>query len=279
LERAEELIDDRALLGWVMRANNETGVLQPVKEIAKICKAHGALVHCDAVQAFGKVEVRVEGLGVDLLSLSGHKVYGPKGVGALYVRKGMRITPLLRGGHQERGLRPGTENVLGIVGLGVAAEAALRDLEAGVGERIGALRDLLEGLILERIPYVIVNGSGPRVPNTTNISFAFLEGEALMLLLSQEGIAVSTGSACSSGSLEPSHVLLSMGLPHELAQGAIRFSLGKDNTEEEILKTVEVLEEKVRRLRGLSPLYADFLRSGLDWPSYLDRRRKADGTL
>lgn len=272
LERAEGLIDDRTLLVSVMLANNETGVLQPVKEIAEICRAHGVLVHCDAVQAFGKVEVRVDDLGVDLLSLSGHKVYAPKRVGALYCRKGVKIAPLFYGGHQERGVRPGTENVLGIVGLGVASEAALRDLEAGVGERIGALRDLLEALILERIPFVIVNGSGPRVPNTTNVSFAFVEGEALTLLLSQEGIAVSTGSACSSGSLEPSHVLVAMGLPYELAQGAIRFSLGKDNTREEILRTVEVLQEKVEKLRELSPLYADFCRSGLDWHSYLDRR-------
>lgn len=272
LEKAEELIDDNTLMVSLMLANNETGVLQPIKEIASICKAHGVIIHTDAVQAFGKVGFDVEELGVDLLSLSAHKVYGPKGIGALFVRKGLRLRPLLYGGHQERGLRPGTENVLGIVGFGAAAEAAMVDLKKGVMDRIAKLRDLLEGQILQRIPFVVVNGSGPRVPNTTNISFAFIEGEALTLLLSEEGIAVSTGSACSSGSFEPSHVLLAMGLPHEIAQGAIRFSLGKDNEEEEIFTTVEILEGKVSRLRDLSPLYSDFLRSGLDFQTYLAKK-------
>jgi len=273
LEKMEMLVDERTLMVSVMLANNETGVLQPIKEIVRICKAYGILVHCDAVQALGKVNVQVNELGVDLLTISAHKIYGPKGIGALYVRKGLKIASILHGGHQEKGVRPGTENVIGIIGFGVAAEKAVQDLREGVMERVAELRDLLERLILEKVPFVVVNGSGQRVPNTTNISFAFIEGESLMFLLSQEGIAVSTGSACSSGSLEPSHVLVAMGLPHELAQGAIRFSLGKDNTCEEILKTVEIIEEKVNKLREFSPLYDDFLRSGLDWQSYLLSRR------
>ena len=246
LVKMEELVDDHTLLASVMLANNETGVIQPVKEVVSLCKNHGVLVHCDAVQALGKIKVEIEELGVDLLSISAHKVYGPKGVGALYVREGLKLSPLFYGGHQEKGLRPGTENTLGIISFGVAAEMAVLDLEKGVGERIKQLRDLLERLIINRIPLVVVNGKGPRVPNTTNLSFAFIEGEALMLLLNEEGIAVSTGSACSSGSLEPSHVLLAMGLSPEIAQGATRFSLGKDTTREEILRTVDVLEEKVK---------------------------------
>jgi len=274
LEAAEEAIDENTLLVSLMLANNEIGTLQPVREVAEMAKAKGALVHTDAVQALGKVRVKVEELGVDLASFSSHKLYGPKGVGALYVRTGLRLDPLLHGGHQERRLRPGTENAPGIIGFGLAVELAQEDLDRGMDRRIKALRDRLQRLLLERIPHVVVNGGGPRVPNTLNMSFAFVEGEALTLSLDAEGVAVSTGSACSSGSLEPSHVLLALGLPPEVAHGSLRFSLGKDTTQEEVDYAAEAVASVVERLRAFSPLYEDFLRSGLDLEQYLSRRKE-----
>lgn len=236
----------------VMLANNETGVLQPVEEIARLAHQHGALVHTDAVQAVGKVPVDVKALGVDLLSLTGHKFCGPKGVGALWVRRGTQLANTMTGGRQERNRRAGTENVPSIVGLGVAATLARTRL-ATDAPRIGALRDRLESGILERVPGVAVNGGGAaRVPNTTNLSFERVEAESLLIALDLDGIAVSTGSACSSGTLEPSHVLRAMGLPPRRVQGSLRFSLGLGTTEAEIDRVLDVLPGLVERVRRVA---------------------------
>ncbi len=239
----------------VMLANNELGTLQPVEEIARLAAEADVWMHTDAVQAVGKVPVDVNRLGVDLLTLSGHKLYGPKGVGALYVRGGTRLQPVLYGGHHERDRRPGTENVPGIVGLGRAAELARQRLgEESV--RLRALRDRFEQAVLERIPETRVNGRGaPRVPGTTNITFSYVEGESLVIALDLKGLACSTGAACSSGAVEPSHVLTAIGLPREQARASLRFSLGRTNTEAEVEAAVELLAEAVERLRELSPLY------------------------
>jgi cysteine desulfurase len=243
--------DDTALVS-VMHANNEIGTIQPVAELASIAKARGAIVHTDAVQTAGKIPVDVKALGVDLVSISAHKLYGPKGVGALWLRKGVRLVPFLTGGRQERSRRAGTENVPGIVGLGAAAERAARELREE-GERLRVLRDQLEAGILAAVGGAQRNGAAePRVPNTTNISFERIESESLLIGLDLEGIAVSSGSACSSGTLEPSHVLKAMGLPHARTLSSIRFSLGAANTEGDIERVLTALPPLVEKLRSLS---------------------------
>ncbi len=246
----EAAVTDRTILISVMHANNETGVLQPVGELARIAASRGILLHTDAVQSTGKVPFVVKELGVDLLSLSGHKIHGPKGVGALFVRRGVQIEPFMTGGSHERKRRAGTENVPGIVGLGAAARLAAERLP-DMAQRVRVLRDTLEERILDRIPGTAVNGRAPRVPNISNVSFEKLEGEAAVIALDLEGVAVSTGSACSSGSLEPSHVLVAMGLRPEVVQGSLRFSLCWHNTQEEVDCAVDVLAKVTARLRGL----------------------------
>ena len=247
----EAMTDDTALVS-VMHANNEIGTIQPIAELASVAHAHGALFHTDAVQSAGKIPVNVRTLGVDLLAVSAHKFYGPKGVGALWAKRGVRLSPFLNGGKQERNRRAGTENVPGIIGMGVAAQLALQKMDAE-GRRLAALRDRLEGGILAQVPNTDVNGRrDTRVPNTTNISFDRIEAESLLIALDLEGVAVSTGSACSSGTLEPSHVLKAMNLPTHRAQNSIRFSLGAGNTEEQIDRVIEILPRVVAKLRTLS---------------------------
>lgn len=245
----DALADDDVALVSVMLANNETGVLQAVAEFSRRARARGALCHTDAVQAAGKVAIDVGALGVDLLSLAAHKFGGPKGVGALWLRRGVILAPVVTGGRQERNRRAGTENVPAIVGFGAAAALARRRLEADAA-RVSQLRDRFEAAVLSAVPRTVVNGAGsPRVPNTTNIAFEGVEAESLLIGLDLEGIAVSTGSACSSGTLEPSHVLRAMGLPHGRVQSSIRFSLGASTTDEEIGRVVGILPQIVGRLR------------------------------
>ena len=247
----EALADDTALVS-VMHANNEIGTIQPVAELARAAHARGALFHTDAVQSAGKIPVNVKTLGVDMLSMSAHKFYGPKGVGALWIRRGLRVLPLLTGGRQERSRRAGTENVAGIVGMGVAARIAADKMDEE-GRRLATLRDRLEAGILRAVPGTAINGSpAARVPNTTNISFDRVEAESLLIALDLQGIAVSTGSACSSGTLEPSHVLKAMGFSAHRAQNSIRFSLGASNTDAEIDRVITVLPGIVDKLRSLT---------------------------
>ena len=251
-ERVRELVTDDTAIVSVMHANNEIGTVQPIGELAEIAHARGALMHTDAVQSTGKIPVDVRALGVDLLSLSAHKFNGPKGTGALWIKRGTRLQPLLTGGKHERNRRAGTENVPAIVGMGVAARFAAAKM-ADEGRRVAGLRDHLEDAILRSIPGTAVNGvRQPRVPNTTNISFDRVEAESLLIALDLEGIAVSTGSACSSGTLEPSHVLRAMGLPPHRTQNSLRFSLGMFSTEEEVDRVVSVLPGLVEKLRGLT---------------------------
>ena len=240
----------------IMMANNETGVLQPVEEIGKIAAEADVYFHTDAVQAAGKVPIDVKRLGCDLLSISGHKLHAPQGVGALYVCKGTILQPLFYGGSHERSRRAGTENVPGIIGLGKAAELAREALDRGDLARMSAMRDHIEQKILSEVEATAVNGEGaPRVPNTTNIHFDYIEGEALVIALDLKGLAVSTGAACSSGAIEPSHVLTAMGLPPEIARASLRFSLGKQNTPEEAEFALDLVPQTVARLRELSPVY------------------------
>ena len=240
----------------IMLANNETGVIQPVEEVGKICREAGVYFHTDAVQAAAKIPLRVQEIGCDLLSISGHKIHGPQGAGALYVRKRTPLAPMLFGGSHERSRRAGTENVPGIVGLGKAAEIALIDFKKPENSELRALRDRLEQAILERVEFVGVNGKGaPRVPNTSNMYFDYIEGEALVIALDLKGLSVSTGAACSSGALEPSHVLTAMGLPPERSRASLRFSLGKQNTRAEVEFAIELVPALVDKLRELSPLY------------------------
>ncbi|HEX6803492.1 MAG TPA: cysteine desulfurase family protein [Terriglobales bacterium] len=240
----------------IMFANNETGVIQPVNDIGRICAEADVYFHTDAVQAASKIPVRVNQIGCDLLSISGHKMHAPQGIGALYVRKGTALTAMLHGGSHERSRRAGTENVAGIVGLGKAAELAMKGFESGTDQQTAALRDSLEKAILDPVESAGVNGAGaPRVPNTTNIYFDYIEGEALVIALDLKGLAVSTGAACSSGAIEPSHVLTAMGLRPDRARASIRFSLGKQNTAEDIDLAIRLLPAAVERLRELSPLY------------------------
>jgi cysteine desulfurase len=245
-------LTDQTAVVSIMHANNEIGTIQPVAELTRLAKARGAVVHTDAVQTAGKIAVNVKALGVDLLSISAHKFYGPKGVGALWVRRGLRLLPFMTGGKQERGRRSGTENVAAIAGMGVAARLAMAKM-AEEASRLAALRDRLEQRILETVPGTAVNGDpDTRVPNTSNVSFDRIEAESLLIALDLEGVAVSTGSACSSGTLEPSHVLKAMGLPAHRTQNSIRFSLGSANTEAEVDRVVAVLPGVVDKLRSLT---------------------------
>lgn len=254
LEELKNLIDGDTALVSVMWANNETGTIFPIKEIAQIAHAHGALFHTDAVQAAGKIVIDVQDAGVDFLSVSAHKFHGPKGIGALYVRRGARFVPYLVGGHQEKRRRAGTENVPYIVGIGKAAELAQKRLTDGTVQKIAALRDKLEKGIVDTIPDVKVNGDVQnRVPNTTNISFGYIEGESILMYLNDFGICASSGSACTSGSLEPSHVLRAMKVPFQFAHGSIRFSLSDENTEDEINVVLKELPPIIERLRKISP--------------------------
>lgn len=251
-------ITKNTILITIMHANNEVGTIQPIAEIGKLAKEKGVYFHVDAVQSVGKIPVNVDELNVDLLSISAHKIYGPKGVGCLYVRKGLRITPITHGGAQERKRRAGTENVPGIVGFGLAMEKASQDLR-DEAPRLARMRDRLIKGILERLDYTLLNGhSTERLPHNVNFSFKFIEGESLLLMLDMKGVAASSGSACTSGSLDPSHVLLAMGIPHEVAHGSLRLTLGKVNTEEDIDYILEVLPPIVERLRAMSPLNVDY---------------------
>jgi len=254
-ERVKETITNETVLISIIHANNEIGTIEPITEIGKIARACGVYFHTDAVQTVGKIPINVNELGIDLLSLSAHKFYGPKGVGALYIRKGTKIHPLIHGGEQERKRRAGTENVPCIAGLGEAAKIASKEMKQEYSH-VKKLRDRLENKIKDNIDYIRFNGHPrERLPNTSNISFEFIEGESLILNLDLKGIAASTGSACASGSLEPSHVLSAIGVPPAIAQGSIRFSLGRDNQKEDIDYTVENLVEIVGRLREMSPLF------------------------
>jgi cysteine desulfurase len=247
----DAMTDDTALVS-IMHANNEIGTIQPIAELAAIAKARGALFHTDAVQSAGKIPMNARALGVDLLAVSAHKFYGPKGIGALWAKRGVRLSPFLAGGKQERNRRAGTENVPGAIGMGVAAQRAMMKMDDDA-PRLAALRDRLETGILAAVPNTDVNGARePRVPNTTNISFERIEAESLLIALDLEGVAVSTGSACSSGTLEPSHVLKAMGLSSHRAQNSIRFSLGASNTEEQIDHVISILPKIVTKLRSLS---------------------------
>ncbi|MHB8125138.1 MAG: cysteine desulfurase NifS [Desulfitobacteriaceae bacterium] len=259
----KELRPDTVLVS-IMHANNEVGAIQPIEEIGKIVKEHGAVFHVDAVQTLGKIPVNVEQLKVDLLTISGHKIYGPKGVGALYIRKGVRLSPLMHGGGQEKKRRSGTENTPGIIGFGKACELAGQRMVEET-EKVKKLRDKLLTGIVERIKYVKVNGplGDLRLPNNVNVSIEFVEGESLLLSLDMLGIAASSGSACTSGSLDPSHVLLAMGLSHEIAHGSLRFTLGRQNTEEDVDYVLEHLPKIVERLRTMSPLYDRFCKTNL----------------
>lgn len=250
-EAVEQAVRESTVLVSVMHANNETGVIQPIEEIGRIARERGILFHTDAVQSVGKIPVDVRALGVDLLSASAHKIHGPKGIGVLYIRKGTRIPPFVTGGSHERKRRAGTENVPAIAGFGVAARLAAERLPE-MQQRVAALRDRLEDHIAARITGARVNGTALRLPNVANISFDRLEGEAAVIAMDLEGVAISTGSACASGSLEPSHVLMGMGLRPEVVQGSLRFSLCYHNTEQEIDRAVQILETVVQRLRKLS---------------------------
>lgn len=253
----EKAITDKTILITIMFANNEIGTIQPVEEIAKIAKAHGVLFHTDAVQAVGAVPINVHEMGFDMLSLSGHKFYAPKGVGALYIRRGVRIDINQQGGAQERGKRGGTENMAQIVGLGKAIEMATADVEEHA-KKLAHMRDRLIDGILAEIPDVRLNGHRTeRLPNNVNVSIRYVEGEALLLRLDLAGIAASSGSACTSGSLDPSHVLLAIGLPHEVAHGSLRLSLGDFNTEHDVDVVLEKLPQIVQTLRDMSPLFDD----------------------
>ncbi|WP_346939050.1 cysteine desulfurase NifS [uncultured Clostridium sp.] len=259
LEELKNAIKPNTILVTIMTANNEIGTVQPIKEIGAICKERKVFFHTDAVQAIGHIEMDVKNMDIDALSLSGHKIYGPKGVGVLYLRKGIRIHNLLHGGAQEKNRRAGTENVAGIVGLGKAIELAMENLTEEK-ERLTYLRDkLIKGLL--EIPYSKLNGSvgDRRLPGNVNISFEFIEGESVLLMLDAKGICASSGSACTSGSLDPSHVLLAIGLPHEVAHGSLRLTMGAKTTEEEVDYVIETVPAIVQRLRDMSPLYDSFL--------------------
>ena len=254
-ESVEKAIRPETTLITIMAANNEIGTLMPIEEIAKVAKAHGVLFHTDAVQAIGSIHFDVKAMGIDMLSLSGHKFHAPKGVGVLYIRKGVHLQRLIQGGAQEKTQRAGTENMASIVGLGKAIEIAEANVEQH-NEYLSKLRDHMIERILKEIPYTRLNGHATeRLPGNVNVSIEYVEGEALLLSLDLKGVAASSGSACTSGSLDPSHVLLAIGLPHEIAHGSLRFSLSEDNTMEEVDYTVDELKIIVERLRAMSPLY------------------------
>lgn len=261
-EDLERAIRPSTILISVMFANNEIGTIQPIREIGKIAHDHGILFHTDAVQAFGQVPINVDECHIDILSASGHKLNGPKGIGFLYIRKGVKIRSFVHGGAQERKRRAGTENVPGIIGLGTAVKRAAATMEERAGKE-KSLRDYLIGRVMEEIPYCRLNGhKTDRLPNNANFSFQFVEGESLLIMLDGKGICGSSGSACTSGSLDPSHVLLAIGLPHEIAHGSLRLTLSEETTKEDIDYVVDSLKEIVGTLRNMSPLYEDFLKKG-----------------
>ncbi len=260
LDELKKAIRPTTILITIMYANNEIGTIQPVKEIGVIAKEHGILFHTDAVQAFGQVPINVDEMNIDMLSASGHKLNGPKGIGFLYIRKGVKIRSFIHGGAQERKRRAGTENVPGIVGLGKAVEIAVNTMEERTKKET-ELRDYLIERVLAEVPYTRLNGDRQdRLPNNANFSFQFIEGESLLIMLDMAGICGSSGSACTSGSLDPSHVLLAIGLPHEIAHGSLRLSLGDENTKEEMDYVIEKVKGIVDRLRAMSPLYEDFIK-------------------
>ncbi len=260
LEELKKSIKETTILISIMFANNEIGTIEPIKEIGKIAKENGIYFHTDSVQAIGSVKINVKDMNIDSLSMSAHKFYGPKGIGALYVKKGISFQKFMNGGHQERNKRAGTENVPAIVGMGKAIEIAYRDLDEHT-KQIKELRDYYEEQIQKRIPYIKINGDmEKRLPGNSNISFKFIEGEGLLLNLDLKGICASSGSACTSGSLDPSHVLLAIGLPHEIAHGSLRISIGKYNIKEEVDYLIDNLVEIVGKLRNMSPLYDKFLK-------------------
>lgn len=260
LEELKKAIRPDTILISIMFANNEIGTIEPVKEIGAIAKEHGVLFHTDAVQAFCQVPINVDELNIDMLSASGHKLNGPKGIGFLYIRKGVKIRSFLHGGAQERKRRAGTENVPGIVGFGKAVELAIASMEDR-SEKEQKLRNYLMERVLKEIPFTRINGDRTnRLPNNVNICFQFVEGESLLIMLDMKGICGSSGSACTSGSLDPSHVLLAIGLPHEIAHGSLRLTLGADTTKEDIDDTVDAIKEIVTQLREMSPLYEDYMK-------------------
>ncbi len=260
LEELKNAIRPDTILISIMYANNEIGTIQPVAEIGQIAKEHGVLFHTDAVQAFGQVPINVDELHIDLLSASGHKLNGPKGVGFLYIRRGLKLRSFIHGGAQERSRRAGTENVPAIVGLGKATELAMEKMEEKSKKEI-ELRDYLIQRIESEIPYCYLNGHRTkRLPNNVNVSFLFIEGESLLIMLDMKGICASSGSACTSGSLDPSHVLLAIGRKHEEAHGSLRLTLSEENTKEEVDVVVEEVKQIVERLRDMSPLYEDFVK-------------------
>ena len=261
-EDVEKAITDKTILISIMTANNEIGTIEPIAEISKIAKAHKVLFHTDAVQAIGHMKIDVNELGVDLLSMSAHKFHGPKGVGALYIRNGVKISNLIHGGGQERGKRAATENVAGMAGIAKAIEIATNNLDKNIAEMTQKREKLIKG-ITERIPYCRLNGptEDQRLCNNVNFSFKYIEGESILMMLDMKGIAASSGSACASGSLDPSHVLLAIGLPHEIAHGSLRLSVGDDTTDEDINYVLEVLPPIIERLRMMSPLYEEVLKN------------------
>lgn len=262
LEQLQSAVRPDTILISVMFANNEIGTVEPIAEIGKLAKEKGILFHTDAVQAFGHVPINVDEMGIDMLSASGHKFNGPKGIGFLYIRKGVKIRSFIHGGAQERKRRAGTENVPGIVGMGEAARISAETMEDRSREE-SALRDYLIGRVLKEIPYTRLNGHRTkRLPNNVNFSFQFVEGESMLIMLDMAGICASSGSACTSGSLDPSHVLLAIGLPHEIAHGSLRLTLGDDTTKEQIDYVIDKLKEIVEKLRSMSPLYEDFVNGG-----------------
>ena len=260
LDELKAAIRPETILISVMFANNEIGTIEPIKEIGAIAKEHGILFHTDAVQAYGQVPINVDELNIDMLSSSGHKLNGPKGIGFLYIRKGIKIRSFVHGGGQERKRRAGTENIPAIVGYGAAVERAISTMEERT-EKEKELRDYLIDRVLKEVPYTRLNGHRTdRLPNNANFSFQFIEGESLLIMLDMEGICGSSGSACTSGSLDPSHVLLAIGLPHEIAHGSLRLTLSDETTKEDIDYVVEKVKEIVARLRSMSPLYEDFMK-------------------
>ena len=257
LEELKKTIRPTTILISIMFANNEIGTIQPIRQIGEIAKEHGILFHTDAVQAYGHLPIQVDTLHIDMMSASGHKINGPKGVGFLYIRTGVKIRSFMHGGAQERKRRAGTENVPGIVGFGKAAKLAIPSMEERARHE-SELRDYLMDRIMEEIPYARINGDrNNRLPNNANFAFQFIEGESLLIMLDSKGICGSSGSACTSGSLDPSHVLLAIGLPHEIAHGSLRLTMSEDNTKEEM---VDSIKEIVQRLRDMSPLYEDFMK-------------------
>ena len=259
-EQLDAAIRPDTTLVSIMTANNEIGTIEPIAELAAVCKKRGVLFHTDAVQAIGSVKIDVKAMGIDMLSISGHKFHAPKGIGVLYIRKGVRLQQFMNGGAQERNRRAGTENLASIVGIGKAIEIATADIDAH-NKKLSAIRDHMIERILKEIPYTRLNGHPTtRLPGNVNVCFRFIEGESLLMLLDAKGIAGSSGSACTSGSLDPSHVLLAIGLPHEIAHGSLRLSLSEENTMEEADYVVDALVEIVSRLRSMSPLYDDFIK-------------------